>query len=338
MKKVLYIILVLGFSLTIISCAEKEESDDTDDSSTMITPSIADGTYKLIAATQKTYSSNGTLGFSYAFEISHDSSVTPGYLALIMEWKGSGVYRYTLKGKATLSTSGLDTETINCTTNGIEDVILDTDGNVTNSTNIQTGCGGSSSSSTTTVSQKFTPITSGFTYYVVLKDPDSREYQLTYTFQKQSTSTSTLTCTGTSSGSGPTIGSVALEEATYLSTCFSGMKIQLEFKNSTEAQYTHYTYGDSSCSGTASDTVSFCMNEITVSSTAVAKPTWNNDNGNINSDNVSGYLVYSSWKHSTDPMYLQFAADNASVFYYNQSESVSGRDSNVPWIFKFTKQ
>ena len=30
MKKVLYIILVLGFSLTIISCAEKEESTTTD--------------------------------------------------------------------------------------------------------------------------------------------------------------------------------------------------------------------------------------------------------------------------------------------------------------------
>ena len=156
---------------------------------------------------------------------------------------------------------------------------------------------------------------------------------------EEETSTSTLlTCTGTSSGSGPTIGSVALEEATYLSTCFSGRKIQLEFKNSTEAQYTSYTYGDSSCSGTATDETSVCMNEITVSSTAVAKPTWNNDNGTLNSDNVSGYNVSASFKHSTDPMYLQFAADNASVFYYNQSTSVSGRDSNVPWIFKFTKQ
>ena len=31
MKKVLYIILVLGFSLNILSCAEKEESTTTDD-------------------------------------------------------------------------------------------------------------------------------------------------------------------------------------------------------------------------------------------------------------------------------------------------------------------
>ena len=150
--------------------------------------------------------------------------------------------------------------------------------------------------------------------------------------------TATSTCTGTSSGSGPTIGSVALEEATYLSTCFGSRKIQLEFKNSTEAQYTSYTYGDSSCSGTATDTASLCMNEITVSSTAVAKPTWNNDNGTLNSDNVSGYNVSSSFKHSTDPMYLQFAADNASVFYFNQSTAESSRDSNSAWLFKFTKQ
>ncbi len=156
---------------------------------------------------------------------------------------------------------------------------------------------------------------------------------------EEETSTSTLyTCTGTSSGSGPTIGSVALEEATYLSTCFGSRKIQLEFKNSTEAQYTSYTYGDSSCSGTATDTASLCMNEITVSSTAVAKPTWNADTGAQNSDNVSGYNVSSSFKHSTDPMYLQFAADNASVFYFNQSTSESSRDSNSAWLFKFTKQ
>ena len=157
--------------------------------------------------------------------------------------------------------------------------------------------------------------------------------------EEETTSTSTLyTCTGASSGSGPTIGSVALEEATYLSTCFGSRKIQLEFKNSTEAQYTSYTYGDSSCSGTATDESSVCMNEITVSSTAVAKPTWNNDNGTLNSDNVSGYNVSASFKHSTDPMYLQFAADNASVFYYNQSGSESSRDSNSAWLFKFTKQ
>ena len=150
------------------------------------------------------------------------------------------------------------------------------------------------------------------------------------------TTSSANTCTGTSSGSGPTIGSVALEEASYLSSCFSTRKIKLEFKNSTEAQYTSYTYGDSSCSGSVTDEASMCLNSITVSSTQVSKPTWNNDNGSLNPDNVSGYNVSGSLQGTT--MYLQFAADNASVFYYNQSTSESSRDSNTGWLFKFTKQ
>ena len=151
---------------------------------------------------------------------------------------------------------------------------------------------------------------------------------------EETTTNTTYTCTGTSSGSGPTIGSVALEEATYLSSCFSSRKIQLAFKNSTEAQYTSYSYSDTSCS-TLTDTGSMCMNAITVSSTAVTKPTW--VDGAL-SDNASGYNVNAGWKHSTDTAYLQFSADNASVFWFNQSETESGRDSNSVWIFKFTKQ
>jgi len=152
----------------------------------------------------------------------------------------------------------------------------------------------------------------------------------------------TYTCTGTSSGSGPTIGSVALEEATYLSSCFAytssgstvSKKLQLEFKNSTEAQYTSYSYSDSSCS-TLTDTGSMCMNAITVSSTAVTKPTW--VDGAL-SDNASGYNVNAGWLHSTDTAYLQFSADNASVFWFNQATSEATRDSNSAWLFKFTKQ
>ena len=154
------------------------------------------------------------------------------------------------------------------------------------------------------------------------------------------TTSETLTCTGTSSGSGPTIGSVALEEATYLSTCFaySGIskKLQLAFKNSSEAQYTSYTYGDSSCSGTATDTASLCMNAITVSSTAVTKPTYVDGTAG---DNATGYNATASWLHaSTDTAYLQFSAESTSVFWFNQSETESGRDSNSVWIFKLTKQ
>ena len=147
------------------------------------------------------------------------------------------------------------------------------------------------------------------------------------------------TCTGTSSGSGPTIGSVALEEATYLSSCFaySGVskKLQLEFKNSTEAQYTSYSYSDTSCS-TLTDTGSMCMNAITVSSTAVTKPTW--VDGAL-SDNASGYNATAAWLHdSTETAYLQFSENSASVFWFNQATTEATRDSNAAWLFKFTKQ
>ena len=175
-----YFIPMIILSLVLLSCSKEETETDT----TMSTPFVSDGTYKLTAAIQTVYYSNGTLYGSYTYSISHDSSVTPGYLALDMEWKGSGVYRITSKGKATLSASGLDDNTIDCTTNEIDEVTLDTDGFVTNETAIQTGCGGGSSS-ITTVSQKFTVFPGGFQAYIVLKDSDSNQFQITYTFQKQ---------------------------------------------------------------------------------------------------------------------------------------------------------
>ena len=176
-----YFIPMIILSLVLLSCAKEEVETDT----TMSTPFVSDGTYKLTAAIQKVYYSNGTLYGSYTYSISHDSSVTPGYLAYVLEWKGSGIYRVTTKGKATLSTNGgIDDATLDCTTNGIVDVTLDTDGNVTNETIIQTGCGGSSSS-LTEVSQKFTVVSGGFQIYIVLKDSDSNQFQITYTFQKQ---------------------------------------------------------------------------------------------------------------------------------------------------------
>ena len=176
-----YFIPMIILSLVLLSCA-KEEEVETD--TTMSTPLVSDGTYKLTAAIQKVYYSNGTLYGSYTYSISHDSSVTPGYLALDMEWKGSGVYRITSKGKATLSVTGVDDVTIDCTSNAIDELTFDTDGNMTKKTVIQTGCGGSSSS-LTEVSQKFTVVSGGFQVYIVLKDSDSNQFQITYTFQKQ---------------------------------------------------------------------------------------------------------------------------------------------------------
>ena len=175
-----YFIPMIILSLVLLSCAKEEVETDT----TMSTPLVSDGTYKLTAAIQKVYYSNGTLYGSYTYSISHDSSVTPGYLALDMEWKGSGVYRITSKGKATLSVTGVDDVTIDCTSNAIDELTLDTDGNMTKKTVIQTGCGGSSSS-LTEVSQKFTVVSGGFQVYIVLKDSDSNQFQITYTFQKQ---------------------------------------------------------------------------------------------------------------------------------------------------------
>ena len=175
-----YFIPMIILSLVLLSCSREETETDT----TMSTPFVSDGTYKLTAAIQTVYLSNGTLHGSDTYSISHDSSVTPGYLALDMEWKGSGVYRITSMGKATLSASGLDSETIDCTTNGIDELTFDTEGNMTNKTIIQTGCGGSSSS-LTEVSQKFTVVSGGFQVYIVLKDSDSNQFQITYTFQKQ---------------------------------------------------------------------------------------------------------------------------------------------------------
>ena len=176
-----YFIPMIILSLVLLSCS-KEEEGETD--TTMSTPFVSDGTYKLTAAIQKVYYSNGTLYGSYTYSISHDSSVTPGYLALDMEWKGSGVYRITSKGKATLSVTGVDDVTLDCSSNAIDELTFDTDGNMTKKTVIQTGCGGSSSS-LTEVSQKFTVVSGGFQVYIVLKDSDSNQFQITYTFQKQ---------------------------------------------------------------------------------------------------------------------------------------------------------
>ena len=175
-----YIIPIIILSLVLLSCAKEEVETDT----TMSTPFVSDGTYKLTAAIQKVYYSNGTLYGSYTYSISHDSSVTPGYLAYVLEWKGSGIYRITNKGKVTFSATGLSDSTTDCTTNGITDVTFDTDGNVTNETIIQTGCGGSSTS-LSDVSDKFTVISGGFQQYSVLKDSSSNQYRIFVNFQKQ---------------------------------------------------------------------------------------------------------------------------------------------------------
>ena len=146
--------------------------------------------------------------------------------------------------------------------------------------------------------------------------------------------TATSTCTGTSSGSGPTIGSVTLEAAAYLSSCFGGTKIKLEFKNNSSAQKIHYaSYSGDSCAGTASTEITSCIESITVSSTTVTKQTY--IDGSLGS-NVTGYDTTGSIDGTTS--YMNFSADNASVFYYNQASTQSKLDSNDWFFWKFTKQ
>ena len=178
--KMKYLISIIILSLVLLSCAKEEVETDT----TMSTPFVSDGTYKLTAAVQSVYYSNGTHYVTYTYSLSHDSSVTPGYFAYVLEWKGSGIYRITNKGKVTFSATGISDSTTDCTTNGITDVTFDTDGNVTNETIIQTGCGGSSTS-LSDVSDKLTVISGGFQQYSVLKDSSSNQYRITFTFQKQ---------------------------------------------------------------------------------------------------------------------------------------------------------
>ena len=146
--------------------------------------------------------------------------------------------------------------------------------------------------------------------------------------------TDTSTCTGTSSGSGPTIGSVTLEAAAYLSNCFGGTKIKLEFKNNSSAQKIHYaSYSGDSCAGTASTEITSCIESITVSSTTVTKQTYIDK---TLGDSVTGYDTTGSIDGTTS--YMNFSADNASVFYYNQASTQEKLDSNAWFFWKFTKQ
>ena len=178
-----YFIPMIILSLVLLSCA-KEEEEEAETDTTMSTPFVSDGTYKLTAAIEKVYFSWGDLFRSYTYFITHDSSVTPDYLALDMEWKGQGVYKITSKGKVIFSEDFVDDVTIDCTSNAIDELTFDTDGNVTKETVIQTGCG-ASSSSLTEVSKKFTVVSGGFKVYIVLKDSYGKQFKITYTFQKQ---------------------------------------------------------------------------------------------------------------------------------------------------------
>ena len=196
MKNILQIILISFFTSTIISCAKDSgSSSSSSTATTMSTPSIADGNYKLTALSVIIYNSDGSNYGSGTFQVNHSSSVTPGYLGYGMSWQGSGVYRITTFGKATFSNTQLGNETLDCTTNSINDVTLDTNGKMINQTPIQTGCGGVVLE-LTIESSTYSAITGGMTLVAVLSNSSYR-YQYTYTFLKQNTTTSNTELEGT---------------------------------------------------------------------------------------------------------------------------------------------
>ena len=157
---------------------------------------------------------------------------------------------------------------------------------------------------------------------------------LSCSIEEEGETNNTLICSGTSTGSGPTFGNVTLEEATYLSTCFNGQKLQMEFKNNSSAQYTTLLYDDTSCSGTASSS-SVCLESITVSSTTVTKPTY--VEGTVG-DNVTGYATTGTFKHNSSTSYMSIYAESTSVFWLEKSSTQDDLDSNCCYLFKFTKQ
>jgi len=196
MKIICNIILISFASFTIISCAKDSgSSSSSTTTTTMTTAAIADGNYKLSAVSEIIKYSDGSNYGSSSFQVSHDTSVTPGYMGYGMSWLGSGVYRITVFGKATLSATGLADETIDCTTNHIKDTTLDSDGKMTAETILQSGCGGGSLE-LTLESDTYSAVTGGMTKVVVASDSSYR-YQFTYTFLKQDATSSNTELEGT---------------------------------------------------------------------------------------------------------------------------------------------
>lgn len=153
----------------------------------MSSPLIDDGNYKLTSVTMKAYykSSGNSAGY-YSMQVNHDASVSPGYSGYGMSWQGNGVYRITVFGKSTLTGTGIQSETLDCSTNAISNVTLDSNGNVIDSLSIQSGCGGTSTT-LTLVSDTYSVFSGGMTKYVVAED-STYQYQITYTMLKQTSS------------------------------------------------------------------------------------------------------------------------------------------------------
>ena len=290
MKNILQIILISFFAFTIISCAKKSgSSSSSSTATTMSTPSIADGNYKLTALSVIIYNSDGSTYGSGTFQVNHSSSVTPGYLGYGMSWQGSGVYRITVFGKATLANTQLGNDTLDCTTNSINDVTLDTNGKITEHTLIQTGCGGVVSE-LTTESSTYSAITGGMTLVAVLSNSSYR-YQYTYTFLKQNTTTSNTELEGTWKSS--CVSSGSRYKIRTLTVSGTNVTDKWEYHSdsscdndiySFDSTYSSLSIGDAmtfdsyGSSGGTGHRITMTIDTNTFTSLSASDVTWNNSN------------------------------------------------------------
>ena len=88
MKNILQIILISFFAFTVISCAKESGSSSSSTATTMSTPTIADGNYKLSAVSVAIYYSSGSYYGSATYTINHDTSVN--LVIQVTEWHGKG--------------------------------------------------------------------------------------------------------------------------------------------------------------------------------------------------------------------------------------------------------
>jgi len=114
MKKCLYILLISCFSLTTISCGEKDESTSSSTSAGTTTKSFNElitGTFKL-----KTFEMNETISSSttdYPYTVTHIVTDNYSYFGNTISNNGDN-YSITVFGKVVASYDGRDNITIDC--------------------------------------------------------------------------------------------------------------------------------------------------------------------------------------------------------------------------------
>ena len=112
MKKILQIFLIYCFSLTVISCSEKDENETTTTTTTTTSfNELITGTFKL-----KTFEVNETISSSttdYPYTVTHIVTDNYSYFGNTISNNGEN-YSRTVFGKVVFSYDGRDNMTIDC--------------------------------------------------------------------------------------------------------------------------------------------------------------------------------------------------------------------------------